>query len=130
MRGMVKPSFVPPPDIRQLRDLMRYRMKLTNMLTGEKNRAQNCLTVSNLKLDDVFSDVFVRSSRSIIRHISDHPGQRFDVAPFINRRCKHSTEEIQAAIDGAVSREQAAKLKEALYFHAVVRLACILLWLL
>ncbi len=58
MCGMVKPSFIPPPDIRQLRDLMRYRVKLTNMLTGEKNRAQNCLTVSNLKLDDVFSDVF------------------------------------------------------------------------
>lgn len=58
MCGMVKPSFIPPPDIRQLRDLMRYRLKLTNMLTGEKNRAQNCLTVSNLKLDDVFSNVF------------------------------------------------------------------------
>ena len=58
MCGMVKPSFIPPPDIRQLRDLMRCRVKLTNMLTGEKNRAQNCLTVSNLKLDDVFSDVF------------------------------------------------------------------------
>ncbi|MFR2332946.1 MAG: hypothetical protein ACLS63_08515 [Flavonifractor plautii] len=43
-----------PPDIRQLRDLMRYRVKLTNMLTGEEPR-QNCLTVSNLKLDDVFS---------------------------------------------------------------------------
>lgn len=38
---------------------MRYRFKLTNMLTGEKNRAQNCLTISNLKLDDVFSDVLV-----------------------------------------------------------------------
>ena len=56
MCDMIKPSFIPPPDIRHLRDLMRYRMKLTNMLTGEKNRALNCLTVSNLKLDDVFSD--------------------------------------------------------------------------
>lgn len=55
MCDMIKPSFIPPPDIRQLRDLMRYRMKLTNMLTGEKNRASNCLTVSNLKLDDVES---------------------------------------------------------------------------
>ena len=84
------------------------------MLTGEKNRAQNCLTVSNLKLDDVFSDVFGKSSRSIIQHILDHPGERFDVTPFIDRHCKHSIEEIQAAVDGAVSREQAAKLKECL----------------
>ena len=48
MCDMIKPSFIPPLDIRQLRDLMRYRMKLTNMLTSEKNRALNCLTVSNL----------------------------------------------------------------------------------
>lgn len=114
MCGMVKPSFIPPPDIRQLRDLMRYRVKLTNMLTGEKNRAQNCLTVSNLKLDDVFSDVFGKSSRSIIQYILEHPGEQFDVTPFIHRRCKHPVEEIQAAVDGVVSREQAAKLKECL----------------
>ena len=88
MCGMVKPSFIPPPDIRQLRDLMRYRMKLTNMLSGEKNRAQNCLTVSNLKLDDVFSDVFGKSSRSIIQHILDNHGERFDVTPF--RTCIHN----------------------------------------
>ena len=114
MCDMIKPSFIPPPDIRQLRDLMRYRMKLTNMLTGEKNRALNCLTVSNLKLDDVFSDVFGKSSRSIIRYILEHPGEKFDVSPFVDKRCKHPVEEIQAAVDGAISREQAAKLKECL----------------
>ena len=59
--GMVKPSFIAPADIRELRVLVRYRFKLTCMVTSEKNRAQNCLTVSNLKLDDVFSDVFGKS---------------------------------------------------------------------
>jgi len=111
MCDMVKPSFIPPPDIRNLRDLVRYRFKLTNILTGEKNRAQNCLTVSNLKLDDVFSDVFGKSSMSITKHILDHPGEVFDVAPFIDRRCKTPIEEIQAAVDGAISWEQAAKLR-------------------
>ena len=53
---LVAGSFIPPPDIRQLRDLVRYRQKLTNFTTGEKNRAQNCLTVSNIKLDDVFTE--------------------------------------------------------------------------
>lgn len=67
---MVKPSFIPPADIRHLRDLVRYRFKLICMITGEKNRAQNCLTVSNLKLDDVFSDVFGKSSRSITEYWS------------------------------------------------------------
>lgn len=114
MCNMVKPSFIPPPDIRQLRDLMRYRQKLTNITTSEKNRALNCLTVSNLKLDDVFSDVFGKSSRSIIRYILEHPGESFDVAPFIDRRCKHPVEEVQAAVDGAISHEQAVKLRECL----------------
>lgn len=115
MCDMIKPSFIPPPDIRHLRDLVRYRFKLTNMLTGEKNRAQNCLTVSNLKLDDVFSDVFGKSARSITNHILDHPGEAFDVAPFVHGRCKHPIEEIQAAVDGSVSPEQAIKLREVLH---------------
>ena len=114
MCDMIKPSFIPPADIRHLRDLVRYRFKLTCMITGEKNRAQNCLTVSNLKLDDVFSDVFGKSSRSITEQILAHPGETFDVAPFVDKRCKTPIREIQAAIDGAVSPEQAVKLRQCL----------------
>ena len=114
MCGMVKPSFIPPADICELRDLVRYRYKLTCMITGEKNRAQNCLTVSNLKLDDVFSDVFGKSSRSITEQILQHPGETFDVAPFVDVRCKTPIEEIQAAVDGAISAEQAVKLRQCL----------------
>lgn len=114
MCDMIKPSFIPSPEIRHLRDLIRYRFKLTNMLTGEKNRAQNCLTVSNLKLDDVFSDVFGKSSRSITSYMLAYPGEPFDVAPFVDGRCKTSIEEIQAAVDGAISPEQAVKLRECL----------------
>lgn len=116
MCDMIKPSFIPPPDIRQLRDLLRFRMKLTYQITGMKNRALNCLTVSNLKLDDVFSDVFGKSSRSIIKQILEHPGEAFDVTPFVDKRCKHPIEEIQAAVDGAVCPEQATKLKICLDF--------------
>ena len=114
MCDMIKPSFIPSPEIRHLRDLVRYRVKLTNMLTGEKNRAQNCLTVSNLKLDDVFSDVFGKSARSITNYILEHPGETFDVSPFVDPRCKTPVSEIQAAVDGAVSPEQAVKLRQCL----------------
>ena len=114
MCGMVKPSFIPPPAIRHLRELIRYRVKLTNMLTGEKNRAHNCLTVSSLKLDDVFSDIFGKSARSITEYILAHPGEHFDVTPFIDRRCKTSIDVIQDAVDGAISPEQAVKLRECL----------------
>ena len=111
MCGMVKPSFIPPADICELRDLVRYHFKLTCMITSEKNRAHNCLTVSNLKLDDVFSDIFGKSSRSITEQILQHPGETFDVAPFVDVRCKTPIEEIQAAIDGAISEEQVVKLR-------------------
>ena len=114
MCDMIKPSFIPSPEIRQLRDLMRYRFKLTNVLTGEKNRARNCLTVSNLKLDDVFSDVFGKSARSITSYILEHPGETFDVSPFVDPRCKTPVSEIQAAVDGAISPEQAVKLRQCL----------------
>ena len=114
MCDMIKPSFIPPADIRHLRDLVRYRFKLTCMLTGEKNRAHNCLTVSNLKLDDVFSDIFGKSARSITEQILAHPGETFDVKPFLDRRCKTPVEEIQAAVDGAISKEQAIKLRQCL----------------
>lgn len=116
MCDMIKPSFIPPPDIRHLRDLLRFRMKPTFQITGMKNRALNCLTVSNLKLDDVFSDVFGKSSRSIIGQILEHPGETFDVTPFVDKRCKHPIEEIQAAVDGAICPEQAAKLRICLDF--------------
>ena len=43
------------------------------MITGEKKRAHNCLTVYNPKLDDVFSDVFDKSASAIINHIIEHP---------------------------------------------------------
>lgn len=114
MCDMIKPSFIPSLEIRQLRDLVRYRTKLTNMKTSEKNRALNCLTVSNLKLDDVFTDVFGKSSTSIIHYLLDHPNESFDVRPFVHGRCKTPIEEIQAAVDGAISVAQAIKLRQCL----------------
>jgi len=108
---LVNGSFIPPPAIRQLRDLIRYRFKLTSYSTGEKNRAQNCLTVSNLKLDDAFSDVFGKSAKAIIERILENPNEPFDVSPFIRKGCKTPIEEIQAAVDGVICPEQAEKLR-------------------
>jgi len=108
---LVSGSFIPPPQIRQLRDLMRYRSKLTGFCTGEKNRAQNCLTVSNIKLDDVFTDVFGKSASAITDQLLLHPDGNFDVIPFLNGRCKSSPEKVQAAVDGLICPEQTEKLK-------------------
>jgi transposase len=107
---LVAGSFIPPFEIRQLRDLMRYRVKSAGFSVGEKNRAQNCLTVSNIKLDDVFSDVFGKSASAITEQLLLHPNGDFDVAPFIDRRCKTPPDKIQAAVDGLMCSEQAQKL--------------------
>ena len=108
---LVPGSFIPPEDIRQLRDLCRYWVKLTSCTTGEKNRAQNCLTVSNFKLDSVFSNVFGKSASAIVSYMLDHPGEQFDVTPFVDGRCRTPIDQIQAAVDGSFNPFQAAKLK-------------------
>ncbi|MDE6788017.1 MAG: IS110 family transposase [Ruminococcus sp.] len=107
---LVNGSFIPPADIRQLRDLMRYRYKLTNFTVGEKNRAQNCLTVSNIKLDDVFTDVFGKTASAITDKLLE-TSEPFDVKPFLKKNLKHSPEEIQEAVNGSICIEQAEKLR-------------------
>lgn len=109
---LVSGSFIPPADIRQLRDLVRYRMKLTNFTTGEKNRAQNCLTVSNIKLDDVFSDVFGKAASAITSRLLENPSEPItDVSVFRTNGMKASDDEVLAAVDGKLCVEQAEKLR-------------------
>lgn len=109
---LVSGSFIPPADIRQLRDLVRYRWKLTNFTTGEKNRAQNCLTISNFKLDDVFSDVFGKAASAITTRILENPSEKItDVSGFRTRGMKATDEEVLAAVDGEMCAEQAEKLR-------------------
>lgn len=108
--GLVTGSFIPPADIRQLRDLVRYYNKLTNFTVGEKNRAQNCLTVSNIKLDDVFSDVFGKAASAITSRLLDN-NESFDVKPYLTKNIKAPVEKIQNAIDGYLCEQQAEKLR-------------------
>jgi transposase len=108
---LVSPSFIPPFDIRQLRDLSRYYTKLMAFTSGEKNRAQNCLTVSNIQIDQVFSDVFGKSADAITEQLLEHPDGNFDVAPFVDPRVKAPLPEIQSAIEGSLCFQQAEKLR-------------------
>ena len=109
---LVSGSFIPPADIRQLRDLTRYHSKLTNFMTGEKNRMQNSLTVSNIKLDDVFSDVFGKASTNIINHLLSDPSEKLtDVSGFRTKGMKATNEEVLSAIDGCICPEQAEKMR-------------------
>lgn len=55
--GLLKGSFVPPEEIRQLRDMSRYRKKLIGQIASEKNRIQRILEDANIKLSRVVSDI-------------------------------------------------------------------------
>jgi transposase len=108
---LVRSSFIPPEGIRQLRDLCRYYVKLTYINTSEKNRGQNCLTICNFKLDDVFSDVFGKSATRVLDKLLLHRNSNFDVAPLLHSSCKATVDKVNAALDGELTLAQAEKLK-------------------
>ena len=65
-RQMLRPSFVPPVEIRQLRDLTRYRTDLVNARTAEKNRVEKLLEDACIKLSVVATDIFGVSGRAMM----------------------------------------------------------------
>lgn len=66
-RQMIRPSFVPPPEIRRLRDLTRYRADLVAACAAEKNRAEKLLEDAHIKLSVVASDIFGVSGRAMLK---------------------------------------------------------------
>jgi transposase len=65
-RQMLRPSFVPPPPIRKLRDLTRYRADLVAARTAEKQRAEKLLEDACIKVSAVVSDIFGVSGRDML----------------------------------------------------------------
>ena len=63
---MLRPSFVPPPAIRRLRDLTRYRADLVGVRTAEKQRVEKLLEDAQIKLSVVASDIFGVSGRAML----------------------------------------------------------------
>jgi transposase len=113
--GLVPSSFIPPLLIRQIRDLMRYRFKLTNLKTSEKNRIQNSLTVSNIMISSVVSDTFGVSSMRIIQHMLDHPDDAdFDISSMLHGSMKNKSETIVKSIHGNLTKPQADKMRVCL----------------
>jgi len=65
-RQMIRPSFVPPPQIRRLRDVTRYRIDLVGVRGAEKNRVEKLLEDAQIKLSVVASDIFGVSGRDMM----------------------------------------------------------------
>jgi transposase len=113
--GLVPGSFIPPKDIRQLRELTRYRTKLTNMRSSEKNRLQNSLTVCNIMLSNVVSDTFGLSSRKIIEALLNGEDLSPDnLREFVHGKLHKKIPDLQEALNGKLTEHQISKIKVTL----------------
>ena len=97
--GLVRGSYIPCKKIRILRKFTRYRYKLVSCRSSEKNRYQNALTVCNVALDSVVSDIFGKSSTSIIDYLLEQSGTSIDHEVIASKLLKHLKAKEDAVIE-------------------------------
>ena len=114
---LVRCSFIPPKDFRQLREIARYRFKLVCMKSSEKNRVQNCMTVSNIGIASILSDPFCKTATQIISYLLENTSETITdkaVRKLIKKRATAKSDEIIEAIKGYnIETDQAKKLELA-----------------
>lgn len=110
--GLVKSSFIPNKDIRILRELTRYRYKLTSMKSSEKNRFQNAFTVCNVALDSVVSDMFGKSATAITDYLtSDENFDSEHCISLLHRSLKKKADDVLKSIEGyEITAEQKTRI--------------------
>jgi transposase len=115
--GLVKPSFIPPQDLRELRLVSRYRQKLAQILAGEKNRLHKILDDGGIKLGAVVSDIHGVSAEAMIEGlIEGRPIERLPDLAQGTLRDKRET--LEAALDGELSPRHRFVLDQ---LHAHIR---------
>jgi transposase len=112
--GLVKGSFIPPKDIRELRDLTRYRRKLTETISAEKNRIQKVLEDANIKLSSVVSDTFGVSGSKIIDELVEGKLTIEEMSELAEGRLKKKKKEIREALAGNFGKHHKFMLKASL----------------
>ena len=101
--GLVRNSYIPCKKVRILQEYTRYRYKLVSCRSSEKNRYQNALTVCNVALDSVVSDIFGKSSTSIIDYLLEQPGTSInheEIASKLLRRLKSKEDTVIESVEG------------------------------
>jgi len=101
--GLIDSSFVPPEDIRDLRDLTRYRRKLLGDATAEKNRIHKILQDANIKLTTYVSDVFGVSGRALVESLVN--GEVLDpnqVKGLVKTKLKNKVPQLIDAMNGRI----------------------------
>ena len=100
--GLIAQSFVPPKPIRELRDLLRYRRKLVESRSAERNRLQKPLETANIKLASVASDVFGVSGMAMLRALVHGEATPQQMAQLAKRRLRQKLPELELALEGKV----------------------------
>jgi transposase len=100
--GLVKASFIPPKDLRELRLVSRYRRKLNAMRASELNRLHKILDDGGIKLGGVVSDIDGVSARAMVTALI--AGQSIEQMLGLARgKLKQRREELSASLDGDLS---------------------------
>ena len=101
-RQMLRPSFVPPREIRQLRDFTRYRIDLVGARTAEKNRVEKLLEDACIKLSVVASDIFGVSGRLMMAAMIAGERDPKVLADLARTRMRVKIPQLQEAFTGQV----------------------------
>src|SRR3712207_9048833 len=113
-RQMLRPSFVPPPSIRQLRDLTRYRVDLLAVRTAEKQRVEKLLEDALIKVSAVVSDLFGVSGRAIMAALIAGERDPAVLANLARATLRSKTDRLTEALTGRFTDHHAFLLTQML----------------
>src|SRR5215472_3853760 len=115
--GLIKASFVPEPQIQELRSLLRARKQLIREQTSHIQRVQKTLEEANIKLDSVISDILGASGRRIIAAMIAGVTDPLRLAELADRRIKASPKALSDALHGRLTDHHRFMLKLYLGQH-------------
>lgn len=109
--GLLSPSFIPKPEIREIRDLTRQRTELVRDRAAVANRVQKALEDANVKLGSVASDVLGVSGRAMIRAMIAGEEDPEKLAELAKQKLRGKIPELKRALLGRVSEHHRFVLK-------------------
>src|SRR5207244_6149289 len=104
--GLVRASFIPPAEQRDLRDFTRYRTKLVQERAREVHRVQGVLERANIKLASVASDVLGVSGRAMLEALITGQADPATMAALAKRRMRSKIPALEQALTGTVRDQQ------------------------
>lgn len=110
--GLLKASFIPPSEIREIRELVRHRHTLVSQQTSVANRILKQLESGNVKLAEVVSNVLGVSGRLMIRALAGGEQDTEKIAKLARGSLKRKESQLQRAVAGKLTRSQRFVLQE------------------